>query len=122
MANEFPVRLLDRPLPPSLPLGSLGRYLGGLGPSTLASLLGSLGFSPTLPLGLLPPPRLRLLEELLRPRRLGRSVLRFRLARIADKRRSGSYFGIRHGFGLPVRGQRTHSNGRTARRSQRSSA
>jgi small subunit ribosomal protein S13 len=111
-----PVRFLDRPVSAELPLLGLGRLFGGLGTAALGAILVRLGLSPALPLWRLAPVRLRRLEEQFRRRRLGRSLRRFQLNRIADKQRAGSYFGLRHGLGLPVRGQRTHSNGRSARR------
>ncbi|KAH3688437.1 hypothetical protein WICPIJ_000576 [Wickerhamomyces pijperi] len=45
-----------------------------------------------------------------------RAIIR---ANIALKRSTGSYAGMRHALGLPVRGQRTKTNAKTARRLNR---
>lgn len=108
-------KFLDRPFR-SEPIQRLCRLYGGLGFSSLSVVLSRLGVPFRLPIDRFPPERRQNLEFLIRSRRSGRSLRRFQLSSIQEKQRLGSYQGLRHGQRLPVRGQRTHSNGRTVRR------
>lgn len=113
------IKFLDRQLDP-IKFGSIGQALSslfGLGPNRSRSLCLGLGFSPQLKLALIPARRLLQLERFVLDRlTLGRSLKKVYLSNIDRKKKVGLLAGLRHSQRLPVRGQRTHSNGRTARR------
>ncbi|MBJ6361777.1 30S ribosomal protein S13 [Paenibacillus sp. MAHUQ-46] len=76
-----------------------------------------LGVCPTTRLGDLPGAKITSLSQLLSFNyEKGIDVKRYRLQDIQLLIDIGSYRGIRHTLGLPVRGQRTHRNAHTARR------
>jgi len=72
------------------------------------------GLSKTLRMFEIPKSKLIIVEKYLRGLELGskRSVFKVRRAVLFQKR-CGSFRGIRLGFGLPVRGQRSHTNAST---------
>ena len=58
-------------------------------------------------------------KDPLRDLRIESDLLREVRENIAHQRMIGSYVGRRHAMGLPVRGQRTRSNARTAKKLNR---
>jgi small subunit ribosomal protein S13 len=117
MANRPPaeIRLLGRTLGAHRPAATALDPFVGLGRRSAAAQAAALGLGPRTPLNRAGRP-LRPLEGRLGRLRLDRTLRRWEQLRIQAKRRLGSAPGRRHDQGLPVRGQRTHSNGRTARR------
>ena len=120
-AADRELRLLGRSASGRLPLVRLLEPFGGLGLRSAAAFATLLGLGPRLPAGRRPQLMGRL-EARLSALRLDRTLRRWEQARIQAKRRLATAAGRRHLEGLPVRGQRTHSNGRTARRQLRSPA
>lgn len=90
----------------------------GLGSPSAKALAALVGLSPLSIPSSLPPSLLGRLERLPLPWTplLGRPLKKRWLGRLRLQRKLGTLSGLRHGLRLPVRGQRTHSNGRTARR------
>ncbi|KAH9934722.1 mitochondrial 30S ribosomal protein S13 [Fomitopsis serialis] len=81
--------------------------------TTLTAFLSSPSTAPTLPSF----PLATL--DYVPPRPLGAELRREIRDNIAHLRNIGSYVGRRHAQGFPVRGQRTHSNAKTARKLNR---
>lgn len=115
-ANPNQLRFFDRLHSPQTTLFAACRTVGAVGFSSLLVLLSRFGCGPRSTLSSVPSTTLRKLEALLRSLRSGRTVRRLQLTAISEKRRSGSFEGLRHSQSLPVRGQRTHSNAKTAAR------
>lgn len=90
----------------------------GLGRSSAQLLAALAGLSPLSRPATLPPSLLRGVDQLSLPHAplVGRSLKKQWLGRIRFQQKLGTLAGLRHGLRLPVRGQRTHSNGRTVRR------
>lgn len=91
----------------------------GVGKSTSERLCSKLGFYPWMRMHQLTEPQiLNITSELSNMTIEGeaRAVVR---ENIALKKRIGSYQGMRHALGLPVRGQRTRNNANTARKINR---
>lgn len=116
MANRDQFRFFDRLYPAKTPILKVCRSVGALGFSSLEVVLSRFGCNSGSKVGAVPPATLRKLESWVRSLRSGRTVRRVQLSSIFDKKRSGSFEGMRHSQLLPVRGQRTHSNAKTAAR------
>ena len=89
-------------------------YIYGIGRSRSAEILAATGVSPDLRVKDLTDAELVPLRDFIEGNLKVEGDLRREVA--ADIRRKveiGCYQGIRHRRGLPVRGQRTHTNGRT---------
>ena len=89
-------------------------YIYGVGRTRAAEALEATGISPDLRAGDLTDDQLVALRDWIEANLRVEGDLRREVA--ADIRRKveiGSYQGIRHRRGLPVRGQRTHTNART---------
>lgn len=111
------IYLLQHYFPPQRSLGRCLLGLEGLGPASVRRLCAQLGFSTEIPLGDLKAFQLdRLTQWVHTAYRVGpdlralRTQERTRLLRMHARRAQ------RAARGLPCRGQRTHSNARTARR------
>jgi small subunit ribosomal protein S13 len=115
MAGPRELRLLGRTVDGGRPAVGALEPFHGLGRRSAAALAAALGLGPRTPLAAAARP-VRPLEGRLGPLRLDRALRRFQGLRIQAKRRLATAAGRRHDQGLPVRGQRTRSNGRTARR------
>lgn len=55
-------------------------------------------------------------SSLTKEKKIGKDLIRFQQQRKAELIALANYKGIRHRLRLPVRGQRTHTNARTARK------
>jgi len=91
-------------------------YIYGVGRTRAAEALEATGISPDLRAGDLTDDQLVALRDWIEANLRVEGDLRREVA--ADIRRKveiGSYQGIRHRRGLPVRGQRTHTNARTCK-------
>jgi small subunit ribosomal protein S13 len=98
-------------------------YIYGIGRSTSSRLLGETGVSPDTRVRDLSDnavSRLRqLIERSVQVEGALRTEIAMNIKRLMD---IGSYRGIRHRRGLPVRGQRTHTNARTKKGPRRAIA
>jgi small subunit ribosomal protein S13 len=104
-------------LPADRPLLRALQLLPGLGERRARELCRILGFAPNLRVQDLTAEQEVSLATNLRQNYLVAGPLAEARARSLDRlRRNGSVRGYRIRTGLPVRGQRTHSNGQTARR------
>ena len=98
-------------------------YIYGIGPTTAKKLLASAGVSPDIRVKNLSDEdagKLRsLIEREYKVEGALRSEMAMNIKRLMD---IGSYRGIRHRRGLPLRGQRTHTNARTRKGPRRTVA
>lgn len=98
-------------------------YIFGIGRSTSQKLLAETGISPSTRVRDLTDAevgRLRqVIERLVKTEGALRTEVAMNIKRLMD---IGSYRGIRHRRGLPVRGQRTHTNARTKKGPRRAIA
>ena len=114
------VTLFQRTLANHRPLGAALQEVAGLGAHQSAQLCARLGLSSHLPLGQVTPWELAQLQEwVLQEYEVLEELRQSRRRAIQRLQRLGTYRGLRHHRGLPLRGQRTHGNGRTARRLSR---
>lgn len=114
MANFF--YFADRKHRATATLRTVLLSIFGLGEGAVSQLAAKTGLSPSIRFRRIPPAKLRQLKSLLSALPTGRVLRKQYILRVAEKERLGTYQGIRHTQGLPTRGQRTHSNGRTAGR------
>lgn len=99
------------------PLGSALQKLYGLGKSQTRIICRELGFSESLRFSELYPFEIEKLATFITQNfELSSDVKRVQLQNIQRCLQIGVYRGFRHHDGLPVRGQRTHGNARTARK------
>lgn len=104
-------------LPADRPVTQALQFLPGLGKRRAQELCRILGFAPALRVQDLTAEQEVALANHLRQNYIVAGPLAEARARSIDRlRRNGSVRGYRIRTGLPVRGQRTHSNGQTARR------
>jgi len=98
-------------------------YIYGIGTSTARKLIEETGISPATRVRDLTDAevgRLRqVIERLVKTEGALRTEVAMNIKRLMD---TGSYRGIRHRRGLPVRGQRTHTNARTKKGPRRAIA
>jgi small subunit ribosomal protein S13 len=89
-------------------------YLHGIGPSSARKILAETGVSPDTRMHALTDEDLskvrRVIESKYKVEGALRTEVSMNIKRLMD---IGSYRGLRHRRGLPVRGQRTHTNART---------
>ena len=107
-------RLVGVDLPRDKRMAVALTYIYGVGRSRAAEALAATGISPDMRAGELTDDQLVALRDWIEANLRVEGDLRREVA--ADIRRKveiGSYQGIRHRRGLPVRGQRTHTNART---------
>ncbi len=96
-------------------------YIYGIGPTTAKKILAVTGVNPdTRVFNLDPEDEHKIREEIEKYKVEGqlRAEVNMNIKRLQD---ISSYRGIRHRRGLPVRGQRTHTNARTRKGPKRSS-
>ena len=109
--------LYGRPLPPNKTVLHALPLLFGLGLSRSHEICRTLGLPPTLRVIELTASQEAALAQLLKHRyTVAGKLEEQQKADIQRYRSNGSQRGYRLRTGLPVRGQRTHSNGKTARR------
>lgn len=90
------------------------RYIYGIGPGHAADICEKLSLDPTLKAKNLTEEELSKIASLLADEYVTEGQLRRQVQQnIARLRDIGSYRGLRHRRGLPVRGQRTKTNART---------
>lgn len=110
------VYLLGINLPDSQLVSKALTKIYGVGPATAASLSHKLCIHPTCRLSELPEPKLVSLSSLLNSMKIESELKRSVQNQIKKQFEMGTLRGIRHKAGLPVRGQKTRANARTARR------
>jgi len=89
-------------------------YIFGVGLTTSQTLLESLGINPTTRVRDLTDPEVAQIRGYIEEHLKVEGDLRRQVSQdIKRKMEIGSYQGLRHRKGLPVRGQRTHTNART---------
>ncbi len=89
-------------------------YIFGVGLTTSQTLLGSLDIEPTTRVRDLTDPEVAQIRAYIEENLKVEGDLRRQTSQdIKRKMEIGSYQGLRHRRGLPVRGQRTHTNART---------
>lgn len=91
------------------------RYIYGIGPSLAEKILLATGIDANIRAKDLQEAQIQKLNEAVRVYRIEGDLRRDILSNIKRLREIGSYRGIRHMRGLPVRGQRTKTNSRTRR-------
>ncbi len=98
-------------------------YIYGIGPSSAQSILQQTGVSPDVRVSELSDEDLskmrRVIESEFKVEGALRTEVSMNIKRLMD---IGSYRGTRHRRGLPVRGQRTHTNARTRKGPRRAIA
>ncbi len=101
-------------IPNEKQLGTALTYIHGIGPSTSAQIVQEAGMDPTVRVRNLSESEISQLREIIeRKYRIEGDLRRERSQNIKRLMDIGSYRGLRHRKGLPVRGQRTHTNART---------
>lgn len=91
-------------------------YIYGVGNTTAAKIVKASGLSPDIkPKDLTEDQEKKLREEVEKKYRVEGELRREKMANIKRLKEIGSYRGSRHVKSLPVRGQRTRTNGRTVR-------
>jgi small subunit ribosomal protein S13 len=107
-------RLVGVDLPREKRLEIALTYIFGIGPSRADEILAATGISPDLRVKDLTDEQLIPLREFIEANfKIEGDLRREVQADIRRKIEIGSYQGIRHRRGMPVRGQRTHTNART---------
>lgn len=107
-------RLVGVDLPREKRLEIALTYIFGIGPTRADEILAATGISPDLRVKDLTDEQLIPLREFIEANfKIEGDLRREVQADIRRKIEIGSYQGIRHRRGMPVRGQRTHTNART---------
>lgn len=91
----------------------------GIGLETATKLCSKLGFYPDMRMHQLTEQQTMSITKELSEMTIDSKLLNQVRENIRMKREIGSYVGIRHSMGLPVRGQRTKTNAKTARKLNR---
>ncbi|AMD22839.1 HHR070Wp [Eremothecium sinecaudum] len=91
----------------------------GIGLKTSEQLCSKLGFFPWMRMNQLTEPNIMSIASELSNMTIEGSAKAIVKENIALKRRIGSYQGLRHAQGLPVHGQKTRSNAKTAKKLNR---
>jgi small subunit ribosomal protein S13 len=87
-------------------------YIFGIGRSTAKQILGETGVDPNTPVKDLTEDEVMKLREAVENREVEGDLRRERSQNVKRLMEIGSYRGLRHRRGLPVRGQRTKTNAR----------
>lgn len=99
---------------PNKPIGVALTYIYGIGKTTAKSILAEAGIDPNVKSNQLDEAQVaqirRIIDSTHRVEGELRKEISMNIKRMMDM---GAYRGIRHRRGLPVRGQRTHTNART---------
>jgi len=109
-------RIAGVDIPRNKHIGIALQYIYGIGPSISQRILAQTGVSPDIKVGNLTEDEVNRLRELIDREYMVEGELRkevnLNIKRLIE---IGSYRGIRHRHGLPLRGQRTRTNARTKR-------
>ncbi len=109
-------RIAGVDIPRNKHIGIALQYIYGIGPSISQRILAQTGVSPDIKVGNLTEDEVNRLRELIDREYMVEGELRkevnLNIKRLTE---IGSYRGIRHRHGLPLRGQRTRTNARTKR-------
>ncbi len=109
-------RIAGVDIPRNKHIGIALQYIYGIGPSISQRILAQTGVSPDIKVGNLTEDEVNRLRELIDREYMVEGELRkevtLNIKRLIE---IGSYRGIRHRRGLPLRGQRTRTNARTKR-------
>lgn len=108
-------RIAGITLPPNKHIEFALRYIYGIGPTNARSVLIAAGVDGSIRAKDLQETQVQKLSEAVRAYRVEGDLRRDVLSNIKRLREIGSYRGVRHARGLPVRGQRTKTNSRTRR-------
>jgi small subunit ribosomal protein S13 len=101
-------------IPNEKQLGTALTYIHGIGRSTSIRIVEEAGMDPTVRVRNLSESEISQLREIIeRQYRIEGDLRRENSQNIKRLMDIGSYRGLRHRKGLPVRGQRTHTNART---------
>jgi small subunit ribosomal protein S13 len=116
-------RIAGVDIPRNKHIGVSLQYIYGIGPSLSQKILDQTGINPDIKVSDLTEDEVNRLRELI-DREFSvegelRKEVNLNIKRLTE---IGSYRGIRHRFGLPVRGQRTRTNARTKRGSRKTVA
>ncbi len=107
-------RILGIDIPNDKPVRIALRYIYGVGPKTADEICETVGIPANRKAKDLTDDELGIITGLLDKKYVIEGQLRRQIMQnIARLKKIGSYRGIRHGRGLPVRGQRTRTNART---------
>ncbi len=107
-------RIIGIDIPNDKKIGIALRYLYGIGPTRSLTVLGKAGISPDVRAKDLTEAERSKITSILQSEYTLEGDLRREIAANIKRLMSiGSYRGSRHKRGLPVRGQRTHTNART---------
>ena len=113
-------RIAGVDLPRNKKLGFALRYIYGIGPVNALSVLAEAGVDPDKRTDVLSEDEVAKIRDVIEGKYKVEGDLRreisMNIKRLMDL---GCYRGLRHRKGLPVRGQRTHSNARTRRGGKR---
>ena len=96
-------------------------YIYGIGESTAADILEEVGIDPDTPVKDLTEDEVIKLRDAVETREVEGDLRRERSQNVKRLMEIGSYRGLRHRRGLPVRGQRTKTNARGRKGSRRMS-
>ncbi|AWU74383.1 uncharacterized protein C5L36_0A09720 [Pichia kudriavzevii] len=97
----------------------LSKSFYGIGLNTATKICSRLGFYPDMRMHQLTEQQTMSITKELSEMDIDSKLLSQIRANIKMKREIGSYAGMRHSMGLPVRGQRTKTNAKTARKLNR---
>lgn len=97
----------------------LAKTFYGIGTETATQICSKLGFYPGMRMHQLTEQQTMAVTKELSEMTIDSKLLSQVRANIKMKREIGSYTGLRHSMGLPVRGQRTKTNAKTARKLNR---
>jgi small subunit ribosomal protein S13 len=98
-------------------------YIFGIGRASARRILGEAGLSPDMRINQLSDDEVNRLRRIIDAQFRVEGVLRAEIARNIKRLIDiGAYRGVRHRRGLPVRGQRTHTNARTKKGPRRAIA
>lgn len=97
----------------------LAKRIFGVGYQTAEKICAKVGIYPQMRMNQLSEPQIMSINKELSTMTIEGHLKQKMIDDIKAKRRIGSYAGIRHALGLPVRGQGTRNNANTAKRMNR---
>lgn len=116
-------RIAGVDIPKQKPIGIALTYIFGIGRTTAVSILDKAGIEHTVKAGVLTDEEVARVQNIIFKDYKAEGDLRKEVSlNIKRLMEIGSYRGLRHRRGLPVRGQRTHTNARTRKGPRRAIA